>query len=106
MLRHAEMPKGSRRVPTVKDGFILGPPHGVSGRLLLAHGSWSLAVGQALSLLFLLSARPPNFVIRSEVRRKPNAVEGPRVCRGRHRPADIFTTASAIPVFRSRTDSC
>ena len=34
MLRHAEMPKGSRRVPTVYDGFILGLPHGVAGRLL------------------------------------------------------------------------
>jgi hypothetical protein len=33
MLRHAEMPKGSRRVPTVKDGFILGLPHGAAGRL-------------------------------------------------------------------------
>jgi len=34
MLRHAEMPKGSRRVPTVKDGFILGLPHGTVGRLV------------------------------------------------------------------------
>jgi hypothetical protein len=33
VLRHAEMPKGSRRVPTVKDGFILGPLHGLVGRL-------------------------------------------------------------------------
>ena len=33
MLRHAEMPKGSRRVPTVYDGFILGLPHGSVGRL-------------------------------------------------------------------------
>src|SRR5262245_10992702 len=38
MLRHAEMPKGSRRVPTVYDGFILGLPHGAAGRLLLARG--------------------------------------------------------------------
>ena len=35
MLRHAEMPKGSRQVPTVYDGFILGLPHGSAGRLLL-----------------------------------------------------------------------
>jgi len=25
------MPKEPRRVPTVYDGFILGPPHGPSG---------------------------------------------------------------------------
>jgi hypothetical protein len=36
MLRHAEMPKGSRRVPTVYDGFILGLPHGALGRFLFA----------------------------------------------------------------------
>ena len=35
MLRHAEMPNGSRQVPTVYDGFILGPPHGLVGRLLI-----------------------------------------------------------------------
>ena len=37
MLRHAEMPNGSRQVPTVYDGFILGPPHGSVGRLLIFH---------------------------------------------------------------------
>ncbi len=42
MLRQAEMPKGSRQVPTVYDGFILGPPHGISGSAfaLLAACSW------------------------------------------------------------------
>ncbi len=35
MLRHAEMPKGSRQVPTVYDGFILGLPHGSAGRFFL-----------------------------------------------------------------------
>src|SRR5207248_11244022 len=34
MLRHAEMPQGSRRVPPVYDGFILGPPHRSVGRLV------------------------------------------------------------------------
>src|SRR6266576_3882570 len=96
MLRHAEMPKGSRRVPTVKDGFILGLPHGVSGRLLLANDSWSLAVSQNL----LCSAAPSTGrrisssqikpVILSEVRRQPNAVEGPRVCPRPLSPAAHF----------------
>jgi hypothetical protein len=37
------MPKGSRRVPTVYDGFILGPPHGSVGRLVF-FGRLSLVV--------------------------------------------------------------
>ena len=45
MLRHAEMPKGSRRVPTSTDGFILGPSHGMLGRLdfFLSCGAGRLA---------------------------------------------------------------
>jgi hypothetical protein len=36
----------------------------------------------------------PYIVILSAVRRQPNAVEGPRVRRQRHRPKEIFSTES------------
>jgi hypothetical protein len=49
MLRHAEMPKGSRRVPTVYDGFILGLPHGQAGRL---HSTLHLDLEKTISRQF------------------------------------------------------
>jgi len=36
MLRHAEMPKGSRQAPTSTDGFILGPVTRHSGSASLS----------------------------------------------------------------------
>jgi len=42
MLRHAEMPKGSRQAPTSTDGFILGPVtrHSGSASLSLRTANW------------------------------------------------------------------
>jgi hypothetical protein len=51
MLRHAEMPKGSRRVPTVYDGFILGLPHGSVGRLDFYVGKARTPISARLFLL-------------------------------------------------------
>jgi len=41
MLRHAQMPKGSRRAPTSTDGFILGPCHTAQWVGLLFKGAQS-----------------------------------------------------------------
>ena len=44
MLRHAQMPKGSRRAPTSTDGFILGLRHTAQWVGLLKTSYWLLAL--------------------------------------------------------------
>src|SRR5260370_21146575 len=67
-LRHAEMPKGSRRVPNVYPRFILGPSHGTVGRLEFFGGSTahpSLTTPTSLLHRFLAKFTPSFIPISS-----------------------------------------